>query len=138
LRHAGFDASASTAWLAEGLLMYLPADGQDRLFEQLTELSAAGSRVAIETVGPQAGERRERMRARMEQLRAKFGIEQSVDVAELMYNDPDRADVAEWLDAHGWASSAITSHDEMRRLDRSVQIEAMQDSAFSSFVTGRR
>ena len=48
---AGFDATAPTAWLAEGLLMYLPADAQDRLFEQITELSAPGSRVAAETVG---------------------------------------------------------------------------------------
>ncbi len=42
LREAGFDASAPTAWLAEGLLMYLPADAQDRLFAQITELSAVG------------------------------------------------------------------------------------------------
>jgi methyltransferase (TIGR00027 family) len=40
LREAGFDASVPTAWLAEGLLMYLPADAQDRLFDQVTELSA--------------------------------------------------------------------------------------------------
>ncbi len=31
-----------TAWLAEGLLPYLRADAQDRLFERLTALSAAG------------------------------------------------------------------------------------------------
>src|SRR6476659_4658560 len=42
LREAGFDPSMPTVWLAEGLLMYLPADAQDRLFEQVTELSAAG------------------------------------------------------------------------------------------------
>ena len=138
LRQAGFDPSAPTAWLAEGLLMYLPADAQDRLFEQLTELSAAGSRVAVETVGVQADARRERMRARMQQLRAKFDIAETVDVAELMYHDANRADVAEWLDAHGWTSSAITSKDEMSRLDRSVQLEATEDSSFSSFVTAQR
>ncbi len=42
LRQAGFDASAPTAWLAEGLLMYLPADAQDRLFEQVSELERTG------------------------------------------------------------------------------------------------
>lgn len=31
LRDAGFDPTARTAWLAEGLLMYLPAEAQDRL-----------------------------------------------------------------------------------------------------------
>ena len=42
LRAAGFDPSARTAWLAEGLLMYLPAEAQDRLFTQIGELSAVG------------------------------------------------------------------------------------------------
>jgi len=37
---AGFDPKAPTAWLAEGLLMYLPADAQDRLFAQISKLSA--------------------------------------------------------------------------------------------------
>src|ERR1700744_3393130 len=32
LSAAGFNPKAPTAWLAEGLLMYLPADAQDRLF----------------------------------------------------------------------------------------------------------
>ena len=34
-----------------------------------------------------------------------FGIERDFDLQELMYNDPDRADVAEWLAAHGWTFS---------------------------------
>ena len=36
LTAAGFDHSQPTAWLAEGLLPYLPAEAQDRLFEILT------------------------------------------------------------------------------------------------------
>ena len=43
---AGFDPRRPTAWLAEGLLPYLPADAQDRLFEMVTALSAPGSRIA--------------------------------------------------------------------------------------------
>ncbi|WP_083410372.1 class I SAM-dependent methyltransferase [Mycolicibacterium rutilum] len=139
LREAGFDPGVPTAWLAEGLLMYLPADAQDRLFELVTELSAPGSRVSVETVGVQADERREQMRERFERIRAQFGIEDSVDVAELMYNDPDRADVAEWLDAHGWRSSAVTSQEEMRRLGRWVlPAELSDDDGFSSFVVARK
>ena len=141
LRQAGFDASAPTAWLAEGLLMYLPADAQDRLFEQVSELSAPGSRIAVETVGVQADDRREQMRERFTQIREKFGIEESVDIAELMYHDVDRADVAEWLNAHGWTASAVTSQDEMRRLGRWVLMESMESTgpaAFSSFVTAQR
>jgi methyltransferase (TIGR00027 family) len=138
LREAGFDAGVPTAWLAEGLLMYLPADAQDRLFEQITELSAAGSRIAVETMGVQADERRERMRERFERIAAQFGVEDTLDVQELIYSDPDRADVAVWLAEHGWQSKAVTSQDEMRRLGRAVEIADAADDAFSTFVTAER
>ena len=45
---AGFDPAQPTAWLAEGLLPYLPGDAQDRLFDMITSHSAAGSRIAVE------------------------------------------------------------------------------------------
>ena len=139
LREAGFDPGSPTAWLAEGLLMYLPADAQDRLFEQITALSTSGSRVSVETVGVQAEERRAQMRERFERVRAQFGMEDSVDVAELMYNDPDRADVAEWLDAHGWRPSAVASQQEMRRLGRWVlPAEYSNDGGFSEFVIAEK
>ena len=48
LRAAGFDSAQPTAWIAEGLLPYLPPDAQDRLFDHVTALSAAGSRLATE------------------------------------------------------------------------------------------
>jgi len=44
----GFDTAKPTAWIAEGLLIYLPPDAQDRLFDHISELSAAGSRLATE------------------------------------------------------------------------------------------
>jgi methyltransferase (TIGR00027 family) len=141
LRETGFDASMPTAWLAEGLLMYLPADAQDRLFAQITELSAAGSRIAAETAPTQAEERRQQMKERFEVIKEKFGITDSLDVGELMYNDPDRADVAEWLSAHGWDSTAVQSAAEMRRLDRWALPDgpdAPADDAFSQFVTASR
>jgi methyltransferase (TIGR00027 family) len=138
LRDAGFDASAPTAWLAEGLLMYLPADAQDRLFERITELSATGSRIAAETVGLHSAERRERMRERFGRIAAQFGIDDTLDVGELTYEDPDRADVAQWLGAHGWRSAAVTSQDEMRRLGRAVELVDTDGDSFSTFVTAEK
>jgi methyltransferase (TIGR00027 family) len=138
---AGFEMDAPTAWLAEGLLMYLPADAQDRLFSQITELSAPGSRIAVETAPTQAQERRAEMKARFDAIREKFGMADSLDVAELMYNDPDRADVAVWLAEHGWDSAAVKSADEMRRLGRWALPsgpDAPSDDAFSYFVTAVR
>ena len=138
LQEAGFDAGAPTAWLAEGLLMYLPAAAQDRLFQHITALSAPGSRIAAETMGVQADDRRAQMRERFERIAAQFGVENTLDVQELIYSDPDRADVADWLAEHGWASAATSSHDEMRRLGRSVEIAQTDGNAFSTFVTAEK
>src|ERR1700759_3610016 len=118
---AGFDPTVPTAWLAEGLLMYLPADAQDRLFGQISELSAAGSRVAAETAANHGDERRQEMRERLDRVAAKLGIERNVDIQDLMYRDAARADVATWLNDHGWRATAQNSDDEMRRLNRWVE-----------------
>jgi methyltransferase (TIGR00027 family) len=136
----GFDPKAPTAWLAEGLLMYLPADAQDRLFGQITELSAPGSRIAVETAASHADERRQEMRERFERLAAELGIERSVDIQDLIYNDEDRAVVVDWLNDHGWRAEAQNSGDEMRRLDRWVDGVPLGDDkdAFSQFVTAER
>ncbi|CDO29573.1 class I SAM-dependent methyltransferase [Mycolicibacterium porcinum] len=138
LREAGFDAGQPTAWLAEGLLMYLPADAQDRLFELVTELSAPGSRIAAETAGVTASERREEMRERFERFAAQFNMEQALNIQDLIYEDPDRADVAEWLSAHGWRSEGVHSLDEMRRLGRYVELDHDDTRAFSTFVTAEK
>ena len=46
LRNSGFDDTRPTAWSAEGLLVYLPPQAQDRLFDNITALSAPGSQLA--------------------------------------------------------------------------------------------
>ena len=137
LVNAGFDSEKPTAWLAEGLLMYLPADAQDRLFTQICELSAPGSTVAAETMRDRADARREEMRARFDKLAAQFDVK-PVDISELTYEDPDRADVAQWLAAHGWRSSTVDSQDEMRRLGRFLEIADDDGESFSTFVTGEK
>jgi methyltransferase (TIGR00027 family) len=134
----GFDPSVPTAWLAEGLLMYLPADAQDLLFERITQLSAPKSRVAAETMGVHSEERRTEMRERFAQLRAKFDMDNALDVQELMYNDSGRADVTTWLNEHGWAATGLASKEEMERLGRWALTEQTDADAFSTFVVGER
>lgn len=48
LTHVGFDPTEPTAWLAEGLLVYLSADEAGRLLDSIGELSAPGSTLAFE------------------------------------------------------------------------------------------
>jgi methyltransferase (TIGR00027 family) len=140
LRAAGFDPAQRTAWLAEGLLMYLPAEAQDKLFTQIGELSPLGSRVSAETAPTHSDERREQMRERFKKVAEEIGIEQSVDVGELMYRDDNRADVADWLNNHGWRATAQNSLDEMDRVGRRVASVELDDDkdAFSDFVIGER
>lgn len=139
LRGEGFNPAVPTAWLAEGLLMYLPADAQDRLFAQITELSAPGSRIAAETAARHADQRRQEMRERFQKVADQLGFEQTVDVHDLIYHDEDRADVAGWLGDHGWHATAQHSGDEMRRLDRWVDVPMADDKdAFAQFVTAER
>jgi methyltransferase (TIGR00027 family) len=140
LRAAGFDPAARTAWLAEGLLMYLPAEAQDRLFAQIGELSPAGSRVSAETAPAHADERRQQMRERFRKVADEMGFEETIDVGELMYRDDHRADVADWLNNHGWRARAQRSTDEMRRLGRWIENVPLADDkdAFSDFVVAER
>ncbi|MGV0699159.1 class I SAM-dependent methyltransferase [Mycolicibacter sinensis] len=139
LTAAGFDPAAPTAWLAEGLLMYLPADAQDRLFEQITALSAPGSRIAVETAANHADQRRQEMSERFKKVAEQIGLEQTVDIQDLIYHDEDRAAVPEWLNGHGWRATAQHSTAEMRRLGRWVNVPMGDDTdAFSEFVTAVR
>jgi methyltransferase (TIGR00027 family) len=102
LKAAGFDPTRPTAWSAEGLLGYLPPDAQDRLLDTITELSAPGSRVAVESVprvDPADHEKTvERMREASEQWR-KHGFD--LDFADLVYVG-DRNEASAYLAERGW------------------------------------
>lgn len=50
LRESGFDPGRPSAWLVEGLLPYLPPEAEAGLLARIDELSAPGSRVALEAV----------------------------------------------------------------------------------------
>jgi methyltransferase (TIGR00027 family) len=105
LAEAGFDRSQPTAWIAEGLLGYLPPDAQDRLLDNIAALSADGSRLATEAIPdmPEVDQdkARELMQQATEQWRA-HGFD--LNFEELGYQG-DRADVAEYMDGLGWRSS---------------------------------
>lgn len=55
LRRVGFDPNRATAWIAEGLLPFLSPDTQDRLLDNITGLSVAGSQLATERWRPESG-----------------------------------------------------------------------------------
>jgi methyltransferase (TIGR00027 family) len=100
LRDSGFDASQPTAWSAEGLLVYLPPEAQDRLFDDISALSAPGSRLATEYHPDAAASIGSRMRE-LSQGVSEFDF----DISKLFYAG-ERNPVVGYLEQHGWQVSA--------------------------------
>lgn len=112
LRAAGFDPALPTAWSAEGLLGYLPPEAQDKLLDTITELSAPGSWVAVES-GPASSDPddREKVLARMQESAQRWrehGFE--LDFSELVYIG-DRNEAGAYLENRGWRLTRRTVGD---------------------------
>jgi methyltransferase (TIGR00027 family) len=106
LQRAGFDPDQPTAWSAEGLLAFLPSDAQDRLLDEITALSAPGSRLAAENMDP-GGEGAQMMQDRMHQTIdhwREHGFD--LDMTDLWYFG-ERHDIAEYLTTRGWTTELI-------------------------------
>ena len=100
----GFDPTQPTAWIAEGLLIYLPPEAQDLLFDRINELSAPGSRVATEhipDVSMFSDERSQQISERMK----KYGSD--IEIGDLIYHG-ERSHVIEYLTGHGWDVTSQT------------------------------
>jgi methyltransferase (TIGR00027 family) len=97
LRQAGFDPRLPTAWSAEGLLVYLPPEAQDRLFDNITELSAPGSRIATEHMDMRGlpDDWAEKLTERSQRIGS------TINLAELFYTG-ERNSAADYLTEHGW------------------------------------
>jgi methyltransferase (TIGR00027 family) len=136
---AGFDPTRPTAWLAEGLLPYLPGDAQDRLFDMVTQYSTAGSHIAVEAFNLQSSqytaEKRAARRERTARLREQLGLD--LDVDTLIYTDDERADAAEWLVEHGWRVVAVPSSVEMARLGRPATDDLVDEAMDSVLLRAR-
>jgi methyltransferase (TIGR00027 family) len=121
LTAAGLDTSAPTAWLAEGLLIYLPPEAQDRLFDNITALSAPGSTVATEFVPGIVDFDAEKMREMSNPFR-DHGID--IDMASLVYAG-ERTHVVDYLRTKGWNVEGVTRTELFRR--NGLDVPAPQD-----------
>jgi methyltransferase (TIGR00027 family) len=102
LRQQGFDVNQPTAWSAEGLLPYLPPEAQDRLFDNITALSAPGSQLATEHIAnPDAFSEESVRRIGERWRRAGFDL----NPADLFYQG-ERSIVVDYLTGHNWQVAA--------------------------------
>lgn len=140
LREAGFDAAEPTAWAAEGLLPYLPADGQDLLFERIHQHSVHGSRIAVEAFGADFFDP-DHLTSRQEQLHkmreaAGTDDDERADPQDLWFVE-ERTDVADWLTEHGWDVTSFNAAELMTRYGRCGPDDADTVAPRTVFVEGK-
>jgi O-methyltransferase involved in polyketide biosynthesis len=88
------------------LLVYLPPDAQDRLFDNITELSAPGSRLASEHMD--MGSLPEDWAHRLTERSRRLGT--NLNLAELFYHG-ERNSAAGYLTSHGWQVTTRSTRD---------------------------
>jgi methyltransferase (TIGR00027 family) len=102
LRRNGFDSTKPTAWLAEGLLPYLPAEAERTLFHTVHALSAPGSALAVD-MSPDNDPSSMMASPVFRSLMSGLGVLMDQE----WLNEP-RTDSAGWLRAHGWHTTTET------------------------------
>ena len=138
LRDTGFDTTWPTAWLAEGLLPFLPGAAQEAMFTSIDMLSGSGSQVAVEIFGVDE-EKRKEAEEKWAQLRAKRearGEDTSFNPFDLWFDDAGRPDCGDWFAAHGWTTRSVNARDEALRLGRPPQSDERPFA--NSFVTASK
>jgi methyltransferase (TIGR00027 family) len=143
LRQAGFDPSAPSVWSIEGLLMYLPAEAQELLFNRIQDLAAPGSRLGIEGLTPDFAdpEGRAFRRARMDRVRElleQTDVQLEVPKTDELWYFEDREDVGEWLRGHGWDVTVTPSDEVMTSYGRQPAQGLEEDSPTHLFVSAQR
>lgn len=129
LENAGFDTGVPTAWLAEGLLPYLPAEAEQQLLETVHAFSAPGSHLAIEEV---TGARTIAAGPALQEASREWGI----DLASLMSTE-QRPDPADRLDGLGWTTTREALDDVAARFGRDLDGIARQLAAHGFMLTAQ-
>jgi methyltransferase (TIGR00027 family) len=113
LRDNGFDAAKPSAWIAEGLLIYLPAAAEEQLFTGIDSLSCPGSHVAVEDGAPFE---QDEFETRHDEERSSPGQRAFF---QLVYNER-HAPATEWFGNRGWTAVGTPLGDYLREVRRPV------------------
>jgi methyltransferase (TIGR00027 family) len=116
LRDSGFDCTKPSAWIAEGLLIYLPAAAEEQLFSGIDALAAQGSHAAVEDSAPMAPDD---LAAGIEEERAARAKGDERLFFQLVYNER-HAPAEQWFNQHGWTAEATRLGDYLREVGRPV------------------
>lgn len=109
----GFDPTQPSAWIAEGLLIYLPANAQEQLFLGIDALSAPGSWVSVEEGAPMPAEVFAAKCAGID------GAEMAGRFFNLIYNE-QIAPADRWFGERGWRATVTPLINYLRDVGRPV------------------
>jgi methyltransferase (TIGR00027 family) len=126
LLDSGFDPETPSAWLVEGLLVYLPASAQGELFAGINRLAAPGSHVAVDDGRPFSEDLYEA--ARDEERTSADGAK----FFSLIYNE-QHAPAIDWFTDHGWKGAAVELPDYLRQIGR--PLPAADSEAYPMFAS---
>jgi methyltransferase (TIGR00027 family) len=116
LRDSGFDSTKPSAWIVEGLLIYLPADAEEQLFSGINALASPGSHVAVEDGAPMSSDD---YSTAVEEERAAVAEGERRVFFQLVYNER-HAPADQWFGEHGWTAEATPLADYLREVGRPV------------------
>ncbi|WP_428342707.1 class I SAM-dependent methyltransferase [Mycobacterium sp.] len=116
LRDSGFDPAKPSAWIAEGLLIYLPVAAREQLFTGVDALASSGSHVAVEESATMPAEA---FHAAVAGERAAAADGDERLFFQLIYNEQHEP-AQRWFDQHGWTAAATPLADYLREVGRPV------------------
>jgi methyltransferase (TIGR00027 family) len=130
LLRANFDPQRPTAWLAEGLLLYLPGAAEEALFAHVHRLSAAGSAFAMDE--PEPGLPNKLLHhPTYQDVSRRLGV----NLSTLRLNG-ERPDPGQWFRDHGWQVTVINRAQADSRYGRTAH-EFAGENLKSTLLTAR-
>ncbi len=127
----GFDPSSPSAWIVEGLLIYLPATAQVQLFTGIDALSAPGSHAALEEAVPMDATV---FAAKQAEEREGATTAGGGPFFQLVYNEQHEP-AAEWFGARGWRADATPLPDYLRAHGRPVPAPDSDAGAMTATIS---
>ncbi|WP_018335069.1 SAM-dependent methyltransferase [Actinomycetospora chiangmaiensis] len=132
LRAAGFDDTRSSAFLAEGLLPFLPAAAESDLLHRVGTLTAPGSTVVVENFASAFAQ------LRHDPVLPRFGRPFGVEMVGLVDMTEPRPHPADELRRDGWDTKVTPAVDVAAQWGRPLPTMATGTTLDSEFVVARR
>ncbi|MFE2990622.1 class I SAM-dependent methyltransferase [Streptomyces sp. NPDC059262] len=121
LAAAGHDPALPTVWIAEGLLIYLPQDAVELLLDQVSALSATGSRMGL-TLGSRG-------------VLARFASDAAPGSPASLWVSEMPEDPVSWLSDHGWDAETFTLRERAAAYGRPITTPPQLDEGPGGLIS---